>query len=81
MMSDGCGGGRSHVASALLALVRGYQRYVSPLFSSHCIYSPTCSEYAAQAIERYGAARGGLLAIRRTLRCHPFHRGGFDPVP
>nr|WP_314638593.1 membrane protein insertion efficiency factor YidD [uncultured Olsenella sp.] len=74
-------GARGLVADMLLAIVRGYRHYVSPLFSPHCIYSPTCSEYAIQAIERYGAARGGLLAVCRILRCHPFHKGGFDPVP
>ena len=46
-----------------------------------CIYVPTCSEYALQALEKYGAVKGSYLAIRRVLRCHPFHKGGFDPVP
>lgn len=66
------------------ALIKGigwYRRFVSPLLRNHCIYSPSCSEYASEAIERYGAIRGGLLAARRILRFNPFHRGGFDPVP
>ena len=76
--------GRTHddpVTRAFLALVRFYRRYVSPLLPDACIYSPTCSEYALIAIERYGFARGGWLAVKRICRCHPFHKGGFDPVP
>ena len=69
------------VARLLMRVVRGYKRYISPLLPDSCIYSPTCSEYALEAIEKYGAARGGWLAFRRILRCNPFHRGGFDPVP
>ncbi|MBR3326196.1 MAG: membrane protein insertion efficiency factor YidD [Atopobiaceae bacterium] len=69
------------VARLLMRVVRGYKRYISPLLPDACIYSPTCSEYALEAIEKYGAARGGWLAFRRVLRCNPFHRGGFDPVP
>jgi putative membrane protein insertion efficiency factor len=69
------------IARMFLAVIRWYQRMISPLFPAHCIYTPTCSEYAVQAIERYGALRGGWLAIKRLLRCHPFHRGGYDPVP
>lgn len=69
------------VARLLMRVVRGYKRYISPLLPDACIYSPTCSEYALEAIEKYGAARGGWLAFRRILRCNPFHRGGFDPVP
>lgn len=65
----------------LVFLVRGYQRCISPLFPARCIYRPTCSQYALEAIQKYGAARGGLMALRRVLRCHPFHEGGYDPVP
>jgi len=70
-----------HVASALMGSVRFYRRYVSPLLPPSCIYSPTCSEYALEAIEKYGAAKGSCMAARRILRCNPFHTGGFDPVP
>ena len=68
----------------LLALIRFYRRYVSPLTPPSCRYIPTCSEYAMTAIERYGAAKGGWLALKRLSRCHPFHRGEhdfYDPVP
>lgn len=66
---------------AAMAAIRFYQRHVSPLFGARCIYVPTCSEYALQAIGRYGLVRGGWLALRRILRCHPLHAGGYDPVP
>ena len=66
---------------AAMAAIRFYQGHVSPLLGARCIYRPTCSEYARQAIGRYGLARGGLLALRRILRCHPLHVGGYDPVP
>ena len=65
----------------LLAMVGGYRRFVSPLLPSSCIYTPTCSRYAEIAVERFGALRGSWLAVRRILRCHPFRKGGFDPVP
>ena len=68
-------------ARVALSAIRFYQRRVSPLLGARCIYVPTCSEYARQAIERYGLARGTLLAARRILRCHPLHEGGYDPVP
>lgn len=67
---------------ALLKAIRFYQTAVSPLFPPRCRYIPTCSQYAVQAVEKYGAAKGGWLTLRRLLRCHPFHRGGwYDPVP
>lgn len=64
----------------LLGLIRGYQYLISPLFPPSCRFIPTCSNYALQAIERYGVWRGTLLAVCRIVRCHPFCRGGYDPV-
>lgn len=69
------------IAKAAMRAIRWYQRYLSPLLPDSCIYSPTCSEYTLEAIQKYGAARGCWLGFRRILRCHPFHRGGYDPVP
>ena len=65
----------------LLLLISFYQHWISPLKPPSCRDIPTCSEYARIAVERYGARKGGFLAIRRILRCHPFHEGGYDPVP
>jgi putative membrane protein insertion efficiency factor len=65
----------------LLTLLCGYKRALSPFLPPACRYVPTCSDYAAEAIERYGAFRGSAMAIWRVLRCHPFVRGGYDPVP
>lgn len=65
----------------LLALIRGYQRYLSPLLGSNCIYQPTCSQYTYEAIAKHGIWRGTWLGIKRIARCHPFHAGGYDPVP
>ncbi len=65
----------------LLTLIRFYRRNISPLRKPCCRYIPTCSEYALEAVEKYGALKGSWLALRRFLRCHPFHRGGYDPVP
>ncbi len=64
-----------------LAPIWFYQRFVSPVLPSSCRYQPTCSVYAVEAIERFGLLRGGGMAVARILRCHPFHPGGFDPVP
>lgn len=67
--------------TCFLFLIRFYQSMISPLFPPSCRYVPTCSEYAREAIEKYGARKGGVLAVRRICRCHPFHAGGYDPVP
>ncbi|RPH40180.1 MAG: membrane protein insertion efficiency factor YidD [Desulfobulbaceae bacterium] len=64
----------------LLGLVRGYQYFISPLFPPCCRFTPTCSAYTIQAIEKYGVLRGSFLSLRRILRCHPFSQGGYDPV-
>ncbi len=65
----------------LLGLVRGYQMLLSPLLPPSCRFHPSCSEYACQAISRHGAIRGVWLAACRLAKCHPFHPGGYDPVP
>ena len=69
------------LARALLLMIRGYQRGISPFLPPACRYTPTCSEYAAEAIRRHGSARGSWLAARRLLRCHPWGGSGYDPVP
>ncbi|WP_298611636.1 membrane protein insertion efficiency factor YidD [uncultured Thermosynechococcus sp.] len=69
------------LSKALIFLIRTYQRWISPLFLPTCRYTPTCSAYAVEAIERFGVGKGTYLAIRRILRCHPFAPGGYDPVP
>jgi putative membrane protein insertion efficiency factor len=66
---------------AMVLLIRGYQQVISPLFPSTCRFMPTCSQYAITAVQRYGVCKGGWLAIKRILRCHPWNPGGFDPVP
>jgi hypothetical protein len=71
----------SPAARAALALIRGYRGYVSPLLPPACRFEPTCSEYGHEAIAKYGIIRGGRLAVWRILRCNPFGRGGYDPVP
>lgn len=65
----------------MLALIRFYRRQISPALPPSCRFTPTCSQYAVEAIEKYGALKGGYLAIRRILKCHPLHPGGYDPVP
>jgi putative membrane protein insertion efficiency factor len=69
------------VKRVLLAPIRAYQRWISPARPRRCKYEPTCSAYAIESIERFGALRGALLAAWRLLRCNPFSHGGFDPVP
>ena len=65
----------------MLAILRFYKTQVSPLLPDACRYTPTCSEYAMEAVEQFGAFRGTLMAARRVLSCNPFSRGGYDPVP
>ena len=64
-----------------IAFIRGYQRYISPMLGSNCRFHPTCSCYASVAIERFGVIKGGWLAGKRILKCHPLNEGGDDPVP
>lgn len=66
---------------ALALLIRGYQRGISPALPPSCRFTPSCSQYALEAVTRYGALKGAWLAGRRLVRCHPFNPGGFDPVP
>ena len=63
-----------------VALIRGYRRFISPMLPPSCRFTPCCSLYTLQAIEKYGLLRGGFMGARRVLRCHPFSEGGFDPV-
>ncbi len=65
----------------MIFLIKLYRKYLSPLKSTKCPYIPTCSEYGLIAIEKYGALKGGLLTLWRILRCNPFSKGGYDPVP
>ncbi len=65
----------------LLIVIKFYQYFISPFTGSNCRYYPTCSAYAVEAVEKYGSLKGAFLTAKRILRCHPFHAGGFDPVP
>ena len=65
----------------IISLIQGYRRFISPMFPPTCRFQPTCSTYALEAISTYGTVKGGWLAIKRILRCHPFHPGGYDPIP
>lgn len=67
--------------AVLIALLRFYKYAISPMLGRNCRFHPTCSEYAIEAVQRHGALHGGWLAIKRVGRCHPFHPGGYDPVP
>ncbi len=73
--------GQGFIARCLIRFVKAYKRYVSPILPPSCIYEPTCSEYAIEALRWYGALRGGWLTLARIARCNPFHKGGYDPVP
>jgi putative membrane protein insertion efficiency factor len=64
-----------------MLLIRGYQRVLSPILPPSCRFWPSCSQYTLEAVDRYGVVRGSWLGLRRIARCHPFHPGGFDPVP
>jgi putative membrane protein insertion efficiency factor len=72
---------RRGVRLPFLLLIRGYQLVISPWTGASCRFSPSCSAYAYQAIETHGVLRGGVLAVRRLVRCHPWNPGGMDPVP
>ena len=65
----------------LIALVRGYQLFISPIIGNRCRFHPSCSQYSIEALRTHGALKGLWLTVRRLLRCHPLHPGGFDPVP
>lgn len=72
---------KDSVRKFLVDVIKGYQIYISPQHPGCCRYTPTCSAYAIQALEKHGILKGGLLALWRILRCNPFSRGGYDPVP
>lgn len=65
----------------ILGLIRIYQLTLSPLLGSNCRFQPTCSAYATESIKKHGVLKGGYLSFRRLIKCHPFHEGGYDPVP
>lgn len=69
------------ISVIFIGIIRLYQQLISPLFMPRCRYTPTCSEYALNAIKKYGSFRGGWLTIKRVLKCHPFGGNGYDPVP
>ena len=68
------------MGKVLVILIRLYQRWISPAFPGHCRFYPTCSEYTVQALEKYGFFKGSWLALKRIVKCHPFHPGGYDPL-
>ena len=65
----------------LISLIKFYRKFISPMTPPACRFNPTCSQYGLEAIETHGAMKGGYLTVKRILKCHPFHPGGFDPVP
>ena len=72
---------RINMKKILIALIKFYRKFISPMKGTKCPYTPTCSEYGLEAIEKHGAFKGSLLAVYRILRCNPFSKGGYDPVP
>lgn len=68
-------------AKFLILLIRGYQKFISPLLGPHCRFQPTCSQYGIEALRRFGMIKGGWLTLKRILKCHPLSEGGEDPVP
>ena len=64
-----------------LLFIKFYQKFISPMLGPHCRFTPTCSQYAFEAISKYGIIKGGFLTIKRLFKCHPFNKGGYDPVP
>lgn len=66
--------------SILISSIKFYKKYISPMRPATCRFLPTCSQYALEAIEKYGALKGGFFALKRILKCHPLHKGGYDPV-
>ena len=69
------------VKKVLIGIIRVYRAFISPLFPPTCRFQPTCSQYAIEAVERFGVIAGTWLTVKRVLRCHPLHPGGYDPVP
>ena len=68
------------IKNILIILIRGYQKFLSPLLGKNCRFYPTCSQYAITALQKYGLLKGSFLAVKRILKCNPFHPGGYDPV-
>lgn len=71
---------RNILRRSIILMVRGYQIFISPIMPGKCRFYPTCSTYFIQAVEKYGPFKGSLLGIKRILKCHPFHEGGYDPL-
>ena len=69
------------MSALVLSIIRGYQRFISPLLGTNCRFYPSCSQYSHEAVDRHGLIAGIWLGIKRIAKCHPFHPGGFDPVP
>lgn len=72
---------KSVMKKILIFIIKFYQKYISPMKSTKCPYFPTCSQYGLEAVTKYGALKGGMLTVWRILRCNPFSKGGYDPVP